>query len=504
MLASSMKMEVVKFFLNWVQATSLDIRPSIFMSDCDQAQIVAIEQAYPLSWIFLCTWHVLRAMWCHFVTDNFKLLWEKVQIWVKTSDSAKFSRIWDEISSDPLVPKSLIEYFKTEWIPVTQMWSRVSRQNRHIFEEGDTNMLIEAYVILSVAISIVLKQLSRYHHVLKSRWLDGKRNCHLDHIVFTLVKSADPYYQFRHERQEAGLDGLNLEKSHQKDIEDMAKTITRDLIESFDDSQFHVASQTKLGHFYSINLAPPKCNCPDFPHIRFCKHIGAVYFHFPHLRPADVPAPSPSGVPNEPQRAPNPAASANKFHSLVQDVNTLSNKLISEWADQSAPSPTALEAVRCAKASLTAAVASVQGSNPLPHRELIAPNQHSWMETAKKMGTQKAVKRRRPPKEVGLTEKTIGIAKGKHCRVYTDPYAGGERPGKLAKPNAVSAAANQKAHTPPLAHSQPAHALPSPPAVPLPPATQVPQVPYEYPFPPFAYMFLPPPPPLLSPFSATT
>jgi hypothetical protein len=134
---------------------------------------VAIEQAYPLSWIFLCTWHVLRAMWRHFVTDNFKPLWEKVQIWVKTSDSAEFSRIWDEISADPLVPKSLIEYFKTEWIPVTQMWSRVSRQNRHIFEEGDTNMLIEVYVILSIAISIVLKRLSRYHHVLKFRWLDG-------------------------------------------------------------------------------------------------------------------------------------------------------------------------------------------------------------------------------------------------------------------------------------------------------------------------------------------
>jgi hypothetical protein len=88
-------------------------------------------------------------MWRHFVTTTFKLLWDKVQIWVKTADPAKFSRIWNEISSDPLVPQSLLDYFKTEWIPVTEMWSRVSRQNRHIFEEGDTNMLIEVYVILS-------------------------------------------------------------------------------------------------------------------------------------------------------------------------------------------------------------------------------------------------------------------------------------------------------------------------------------------------------------------
>ena len=346
----------------------------------------------------------------------------------------------------------------------------------------------------------MLKRLSRYHHVLKSRWLDGKRNRRLDHIIFTLVKSADPYYRFRHERQEAGLDGLNLEKSRKRDIEETAKTITRDSIESFDDSQFHVASQTKLGHFYSINLGPPKCSCPDFPRIRFCKHIGAVYFHFPHLRPVDVPAPSPSQVANEPQHAPIPATSANKFHSMVQDVNTLSNKLMSEGSDQSAPSPVAVEAVRSAKASLTAAVASVQGSSPLPHREMIAPNQHSWTETAERMGVQK---RRRLPEEAGLTQKAIGVAKGKRRRVYTDPYAGGERPGKLAKPDAVSAAANQKARAPPLAHSQPqpTRAFPSsPPAVPHPLATQVPQVPYNYSFPPFAYTF----PPAPSPFSATS
>ena len=309
---------------------------------------------------------------------------------------------------------------------------------------------------------------------------------------------ADPYYQFWHKRQEAGLDGLNLEKLRKQDIEETAKTITRDLIESFDDSQFHVTSQTKLGHFYSINLGPPKCSCPDFPRIRFCKHIGTMYFHFLHLQPVDVLAPSPSQVVNEPQHAPIPATMANKFHSMVQDVNTLSNKLMSEGSDQLAPSPTAVEAIHSSKAM--AAVASVQGSSPLPHREMITPNQHSWMETAKRMGVQK---HRRLPKEAGLTQKAIGIAKGKHHRVYTDPYAGGERPGKLAKPNVVSAAVNQKVRAPPLAHSQPqpTRAFPSsPPAVPHPPATQVPQVPYNYSFPPFAYTF----PPAPSPFSATS
>ncbi|KAH9013383.1 hypothetical protein EDB83DRAFT_2195009, partial [Lactarius deliciosus] len=87
----------------------------------------------------------------------------------------------------------------------------------------------------------------------------------LDHLIFVLVKSADPYYRFRHDRQQAGLDGLNLEASRRRDIEETAKKITRDSIEKFDDSQFHVASQTKLGHFYAISLAPPTCDCQDFP-----------------------------------------------------------------------------------------------------------------------------------------------------------------------------------------------------------------------------------------------
>jgi hypothetical protein len=56
MLSSSLRTEAIKFFLNSVQAASPNIWPSIFMSDHDQAQITAIQQAYPLSRIFLCTW----------------------------------------------------------------------------------------------------------------------------------------------------------------------------------------------------------------------------------------------------------------------------------------------------------------------------------------------------------------------------------------------------------------------------------------------------------------
>ena len=121
MVSSSMRKDAVAFFLNWVKEASPDVRPSVIMSDRDQAQLTAIQDTYPLSRVFLCTWHVLHTMRRHFVTDAFKPLWDKIQIWVKTGDSAKFSRIWDEISTNPLAPKSLVEYLKTEWIPVSKM-----------------------------------------------------------------------------------------------------------------------------------------------------------------------------------------------------------------------------------------------------------------------------------------------------------------------------------------------------------------------------------------------
>ena len=148
MLTSSATTDVITFFVKWVRDASPSVRPGVIMTDRDQAQIAALEFVYPHSRIFLCTWHVLRAIRSHFVTSQFEALWEKIKAWVITDDLAVFLNIWDKISSDPLVPKSVVEYLATEWLRVLHMWSRTARRNRSIFEEGNTNMLIEAYVII--------------------------------------------------------------------------------------------------------------------------------------------------------------------------------------------------------------------------------------------------------------------------------------------------------------------------------------------------------------------
>ena len=157
---------------------------------------------------------------------------------------------------------------------------------------------------------------------------------------------------------------------------------------------------------------------------------------------------------------------------LVQDVNALSHQLISDRNNNLALLPAMVDAIRSTKASLTTEIASVNGSSPLLIKKRIVPNQHSWTETAKAMGIKKAAKHRLP-EEIGLTEKAIGPTKGKRRWVYTDPYAGGKRPGRLAKPDAVSTTANDLAcECVLLPSSQPTLAGALPPTLPLPPATQ--------------------------------
>jgi transposase-like protein len=121
-----------------------EIKPVIIMTDHDQAQINTIKAIYLDSTIYLCWWHVLRAMWTHFHTEEFPKLWEHVREWVKTPDRSKFESWWDKMQNDPLAPQSFIDYLKVNWMTIVPMWSGLVRKNRMIFQEGDTKMLIES------------------------------------------------------------------------------------------------------------------------------------------------------------------------------------------------------------------------------------------------------------------------------------------------------------------------------------------------------------------------
>jgi hypothetical protein len=277
-----------------------------------------------------------------------------------------------------------------------------------------------------------------------------------------------PYYQNRHERQAVGLDGPDLAGQRRRQLLARARGTSRDSIQQFDSTRFHVASESRPGAYYEIDLNRSVCNCPNFPRSRFCKHLGAINVHFPHLCPKENNPPIDLGIggaSNAPQCTPSSdvCRSSNpqeKLQKLKREIKLLSQELdkIEEIPDESA----VIEAFRSVKYSLTAAIASTQGSRALPNREVSPPNQNSWTETAERMMWKRAPKRRLPG-EHGLTERSIGAPRKRKC-LYVDPYAGGERSGRHAKPDALSVEANARARV--LQIPPHPNALPSPSVLP--------------------------------------
>ena len=121
-----------------------DMVPAIIMSDRDKAQMNAVNTVYPDSKLLLCWWHVLRAIWTHFHTEEFPEVWDHIREWIKTPDQSRFDTLWEWFQTDPLVPRSLVDYLKINWMTIVPLWSGTMRKERTIFQEGDTNMLIES------------------------------------------------------------------------------------------------------------------------------------------------------------------------------------------------------------------------------------------------------------------------------------------------------------------------------------------------------------------------
>src|SRR6266702_5670976 len=132
MLSSSSTEATIEFFLNFIKTCNPEVTLAIIMSDRDKAQMNAINTVYPDLKLLLCWWHVLRAIWMHFRTEEFPEVWEHIREWVKTSDQSKFDSIWEWIQTDPSVPQSLVDYLKTNWMTIVPLWSGTMRQQRTI------------------------------------------------------------------------------------------------------------------------------------------------------------------------------------------------------------------------------------------------------------------------------------------------------------------------------------------------------------------------------------
>jgi hypothetical protein len=63
-----------------------------------------------------------------------------------------------------------------------------------------------------------------------------------------------PYFEARHKRQMIGIEGDDLVERRWQEILERAEAISRDSIQLFNNTQFHVASVSRPGEFYMIDL----------------------------------------------------------------------------------------------------------------------------------------------------------------------------------------------------------------------------------------------------------
>jgi hypothetical protein len=346
------------------------------------------------------------------------------------------------------------------------------------------------------------KRAIRYHHVLKSIWLEGKRNRRVDHLIHTLVMEFLPDLEFRHKRQTLGMNGPNLAEKRRRQILTRAPETPLAKIKKIDDLRFEVQS-SKSTKSYQIDLNTTSCDCSDFPRIRLCKHIASVVHFFGGVdlgpQPPVNTGTSESVGSNSPDQQDGNDGSTDDSAvvSAANEIISLSHELILK-APRDPRLARSLKSIQSRLSALVLSATAAGDGSHLPEKENIGPNQLSWPETAMRMGVKRGNKTHRKGKvDSALTAEHIGEPNRKRP-ADDDPYGAGEQSGKRAKPDARSAAANARARA--AAERAVPKAVPPPT---FPPSTQLP--PPSLPSTPLPPPSLPPtplPPPASLPLPA--
>ena len=73
----------------------------------------------------------------------------------------------------------------------------------------------------------MINKTSRWHKTLKGKFLQGKRNHRLDHLVHVLITEVLPYFRQKYCGQKLGFEGANLEQQKREDIEERGLKISK-------------------------------------------------------------------------------------------------------------------------------------------------------------------------------------------------------------------------------------------------------------------------------------
>ena len=191
-----------------------------------------------------------------------------------------------------------------------------------------------------------------------------------------------------------------------------------------------------------IDYGKEFCDCPDWPRVQLCKHIATIA----HFRAEETNAPNPALQVHEHSHSDSSTGSNTSTIPILEKMISVSRDL----SDSPPSLPGTVQSLRLVESHLTAVIQHARSSDsPLPDRESLLPNQHTWTQTAEQMGANHR-KRPRPtnPSPTAPATEQIGLLNQKQPHVKnTDPYSSGLQSGKDAAPDAQTATQNTKAHT---------------------------------------------------------
>ena len=143
------------------------------------------------------------------------------------------------------------------------------------------------------------------------------------------------------------------------------------------------------------------------------------------------------------QPASHSAVGDNTAASVVSAANDSMN-LLQQLITKAPRDPRFAKSINVIRSQLSTLVllaTADENGSWLPEKEYIAPNQHSWPETATRMG--ETHRKKRAHGKVNSVLMAQHISKPNRKQTTNDnPYGAGEQSGKCAKPDACSAAAN--------------------------------------------------------------
>lgn len=254
--------------------------------------------------------------------------------------------------------------------------------------------------------------------------LEGKRNRRLDHLIYVLVHDVVPYFRAKHHWQEFGFEGLDLEMKRRAEINAAAPSFPVDNITDYeiDDEpgQFSVQSQSNPQITYHVDIEAYTCNCPSYSLIFYCKHLAAVQLHFyeeldllPIASLFTSTGNSPASLTPSSHTTDSVLAEPNADLAILAGIPAKLQTLAVRT--RLSPLHHMSDPLRQLDNLLDLLLAGSVQPQVLPKRKKVAPNQHSWSETASVMGANTKTKRK---------------------RAHTDPYSGGQGSGKKAKTDA--------------------------------------------------------------------